>query len=90
MAAAVASTTRQVGSSLGVALAGSAVTTALHGSLRTGFVHASHAGWLITAVFGVLVLVTGLVTSGRWAQATAARTADRLMSGEPRVPIATP
>ena len=90
VAAAVASTSRQVGSSLGVALAGSAVTTALHGSLRTGFVHASHAGWLITAGFGVLVLVTGLVTSGRWAEGTAARTADRLMSGEPRVPIATP
>jgi EmrB/QacA subfamily drug resistance transporter len=89
VAAAVASTSRQVGSSLGVALAGSAVTSALHGSLRTGFVQASHAGWLIIAGFGALVLVTGLLTSGRWAQATAARTADRLMSDEPKVPVAT-
>jgi EmrB/QacA subfamily drug resistance transporter len=90
VAAAVASTSRQVGSSLGVALAGSAVTSALHGSLRTGFVQASHAGWLIIAGFGVLVLATGLLTSGRWAQATAARTADRLMSDEPKVPVAAP
>jgi MFS family permease len=89
VAAAVASTSRQVGTSLGVALAGSALTSALHGSLRTGFVEASHAGWLIIAAFGVVVLVTGLLTSGRWAQATAARTADLLMSDEPKVPVAT-
>jgi EmrB/QacA subfamily drug resistance transporter len=90
VAAAVASTSRQVGSSLGVALAGSVVTSALHGSLRTGFVQASHAGWLIIAGFGVLVLVAGLLTSGRWARATAARTADRLMTDEPKVPVAAP
>jgi EmrB/QacA subfamily drug resistance transporter len=90
VAAAVASTSRQVGSSLGVALAGSVVASSLHGSLRTGFVQASHAGWLIIAGFGVLVLVAGLLTSGRWAQATAARTADRLMTDEPKVPVTTP
>jgi EmrB/QacA subfamily drug resistance transporter len=90
VAAAVASTSRQVGSSLGVALTGSAVASSLHGSLRTGFVPASHAGWLIVAGCGALVLVAGLVTSGRWARATAERTAGRLMSGEPRVPVTTP
>ena len=89
VAAAVASTSRQVGGSLGVALTGSAVASALHGSLRTGFVPASHTGWLIVAGCGVLVFVAGLVTSGRWARATAQRTADRLMSGEPRVPVTT-
>jgi EmrB/QacA subfamily drug resistance transporter len=87
VAAAVASTSRQVGSSLGVALAGSAVTSALHGSLRTGFVQASHAGWLIIAGCGVIVFLAGLITTGRWAQATAARTAGRLMSDEPMVPV---
>ena len=90
VAAAVASTSRQVGGSLGVALAGSAVTTALHAPLRTGFVQASHAGWLIIAGFSVLVLVAGLVTSGRWAQGTAARTAGLLMSEEPKVPVTAP
>jgi EmrB/QacA subfamily drug resistance transporter len=82
VAAAVASTSRQVGGSLGVALTGSAVASALHGPLRTGFVPASHTGWLIIAGCGVLVLLAGLATSGRWARGTAARTADRLMSEE--------
>ncbi len=90
VAAAVASTSRQVGSSLGVALAGSALASALHGPLRTGFVQASHLGWLIIAGFGALVLATGLATTGRWARATAARTAARLMTDEPMVPVGAP
>ena len=90
VAAAVASTSRQVGGSLGVALTGSAVASSLHGSLRTGFVPASHTGWLIVAGCGVLVLVAGVATSGRWARGTAERTADRLMSEEPRIPVTTP
>jgi len=88
VAAAVASTSRQVGGSLGVALTGSVVTSALHGPLRTGFVPASHGAWLIIAGCGVLVLLTGLATSGPWARATAAHTADLLMSDEARVPVA--
>ena len=90
VAAAVASTSRQVGGSLGVALTGSAMASALHGPLGTGFVPASHVGWLIIAGCGVVVLVTGLVTTGRWARATAARTAARLMSDEPKLPVAAP
>jgi EmrB/QacA subfamily drug resistance transporter len=90
VAAAVASTSRQVGGSLGVALTGSAVASGLHGSLRTGFVPASHASWLIVAGCGVLVLVAGLATSGRWARGTAERTADLLMSEEPRIPVTAP
>ncbi len=90
VAAAVASTSRQVGGSLGVALTGSAVASGLHGSLSTGFVPASHAGWLIVAGCGLLVLVAGLATSGRWARGTAERTAELLISEEPRVPITTP
>jgi hypothetical protein len=38
----------------------------------------------------VLVLVAGVATSGRWARGTAERTADRLMSEEPRIPVSTP
>src|SRR5262247_4406098 len=88
VAAAVASTSRQVGGSLGVALTGSVVASALHGPLRTGFVPASHGAWLIVAGCGVLVLVSGLATSGRWARATAARTAHLLMSDEAKAPVA--
>jgi MFS family permease len=82
VAAAIASTSRQVGQSLGVAVVGSAVTSVLVGSLRAGFATASHVGWWIITGCGLVVLIVGLVTSGQWARQTAARTADRLMSEE--------
>ena len=47
-----------------------------------GFTAASHVGWWIITGCGLVVLVVGLVTSGRWARQTAARIADRLMSEE--------
>ena len=86
VAAGVASTSRQVGQSLGVAVAGSVVTSSLHGPFRSGFTAASHASWWIIAGWGLAVLLAGLATTGRWAQATAARTAEALLSDEPRVP----
>jgi EmrB/QacA subfamily drug resistance transporter len=82
VASAIASTSRQVGQSLGVAVVGSAVTSVMVGPMRTGFTTASHVGWWIITGCGLVVLVVGLVTSGRWARRTAARTADRLMSEE--------
>ncbi len=82
VAAAVASTSRQVGQSLGVAVVGSVVTSHLTGPLATSFAPASHAGWWIITGCGAAVLIIGILTSGRWAQATAERTAARL-SGPP-------
>ena len=67
VAAAIASTSRQVGQSLGVAVVGSAVTSVMAGPLRTGFATASHVGWWIITGCGLIVLVMGVVTSGRWA-----------------------
>jgi len=90
VAAGIASTSRQVGSALGVAVAGSAVLSALHGSLRAGFADASRVGWWIIAGCGVAILVVGLATSGRWARGTAQRTADRLMPSDSQVPVAAP
>jgi EmrB/QacA subfamily drug resistance transporter len=90
VAAGIASTSRQVGSALGVAVAGSAVLSALHGPLRLGFADASHVGWWILAGCGVAILLLGLATSGRWARGTAERTADRLMPSGGLVPVATP
>ena len=83
VAAAVASTSRQVGSSLGVAVIGSAVVSALHGPFKTGFAEASHVGWWILTGCGLAVLGLGLLVSGKWAHETAARTASRLMPAEP-------
>ena len=68
LAAAVASTSRQVGVSLGVAVIGAVVAASPEAPPGTG-----RAGWTIVAGCGVLVFVLGLVTTGRWARATAAR-----------------
>ena len=87
VAAAIASTSRQVGTALGVAVMGSAVLSALHGPLRTGFAGASHVGWWIIADCGAAILLLAIITTGRWAKATAQRTADRLMPGSPKVPV---
>ena len=79
VAAGVASTSRQVGSSLGVAVIGSATISALHGPFRLGFATASHVGWWIMTGCGVAILGVGLLASGAWARETARRTASRLM-----------
>jgi EmrB/QacA subfamily drug resistance transporter len=87
VAAAVASTSRQVGQALGVAVIGSAAVSALAGSFRGGFPAATHSGWWIVTGCGAAILLLGLLTSGRWARGTAQRTADRLMpAGLPTVP----
>jgi EmrB/QacA subfamily drug resistance transporter len=78
VAAAVASTSRQVGAALGVAVIGSATASALHGPFRAHFADASHAAWWILVSCGIAVLAVSLLVSGRWAAATAARTAQRL------------
>jgi EmrB/QacA subfamily drug resistance transporter len=75
VAAAVASTSRQVGSSLGVAVIGSVVVTALAGPIKTAFAPASHVGWWVTVGCGALVLLLGLVTTGAWARRTAEQVA---------------
>jgi EmrB/QacA subfamily drug resistance transporter len=88
VAAAIASTSRQVGTVLGVAVGGSAVLSALHGSLRDGFATASHVGWWIIAGCGAATALVGLVSTGGWAQRTAERTAARMMPPSTEVPVA--
>ncbi|WP_344666823.1 MFS transporter [Catenulispora yoronensis] len=78
VAAAVASTSRQVGQTLGVAVIGSVVVARATGPARTGLPAASHAGWWILVGCGLAVLVLGMLTTGTRAVATAARTAARL------------
>jgi EmrB/QacA subfamily drug resistance transporter len=81
VASGIASTSRQIGQVLGIAVTGSILAANLRGRpLPDGFVAASHAGWLLLAAMGVVIVVLGLVTASRWALGTAARTAE--MSGE--------
>jgi EmrB/QacA subfamily drug resistance transporter len=78
VASGIASTSRQIGQVLGIAVAGSVLAAGLRGRpLRTGFVAASHADWLLLAAMGAVIVVLGLVTASRWAVGTAARTAAR-------------
>jgi EmrB/QacA subfamily drug resistance transporter len=82
VAAAVASTSRQVGSTLGVAIVGAIVSGGIV-AIGPGFAEASHAAWWVITALGVAVLVLGLTTTTQWAQRTARRTADRTAHDEP-------
>ena len=73
VAGAIASTCRQTGAAIGVA-----VTGAIIAASSAGFVHASHAAWAVLAGCGVMVMVLGTVSTGRWALATAERNGARL------------
>jgi EmrB/QacA subfamily drug resistance transporter len=84
VAAAVASTSRQVGMTLGVAIVG-AVAGAGGAGARLGpaFALATHAGWWIVTGLGIAVLVLGVVTTTDWAERTARATAARMREGPP-------
>jgi EmrB/QacA subfamily drug resistance transporter len=82
VAAAVASTSRQVGQTLGVAVVG-AVAAAGVGKVGPGFVQASHAAWWIVTGAGAAVLVLGLFSTTRRAEETAQRVADELAADAP-------
>ncbi|WP_371792230.1 MFS transporter [Streptomyces sp. NBC_01471] len=83
VAAAVASTSRQIGSTLGVAVIGAVLASGVSGAAHTeGFAGASRTAWWIITGCGLAVLVFGLLTSGKWAQRSARRTAERLDAPE--------
>jgi EmrB/QacA subfamily drug resistance transporter len=77
VAAAVASTSRQVGQTLGVAVVG-AVAAAGMGSVGPGFLHASHSGWWIVAACGLAVLLLGILGTSGWAIASAGQMSEEL------------
>jgi EmrB/QacA subfamily drug resistance transporter len=84
VAAAIASTSRQVGMTLGVAVLGAVSGGAISGAIGPGFAAATHSGWWICAGLGAVILVLGLLTTTAWAERTARDTAERLGDGEPR------
>ncbi|MFF7985940.1 MFS transporter [Streptomyces sp. NPDC007901] len=90
VAAAVASTSRQLGQTLGVAVIGAVLASGIGSSSYAGrFVSAARPGWWILAGCGLAVLILGAVTNGRWARATAERAAQRLESPEIRAAAGT-
>jgi Na+/melibiose symporter-like transporter len=78
VASAIASTSRQLGATLGVAVVGALVTSKVSTSASAGFAEATHAGWWVLAACGLVVLVLGVVATSRRALESAQRTAREL------------
>jgi EmrB/QacA subfamily drug resistance transporter len=83
VAAAIASTSRQIGATLGVAVVGAVAIPAAAVASAADVASAGHPGWWVVAGCGTLVLVLGLATTGDWARRTATRTAVALRGGAP-------
>ncbi len=92
VAAGIASTSRQVGSSLGVAITGSVLAGSLHGgALATGFTAATRPAWWIIAAMGVCVAVMAVASTGRAGRASAQRAASLIELAEsPAQPAPAP
>jgi EmrB/QacA subfamily drug resistance transporter len=75
VAASVASTSRQLGASMGVAVLGSTVAVGATGGLPRDFAAASHTGWWIVVGCGVLIAALGWWSTTERATEGAARMA---------------
>lgn len=100
VASAVASTSRQVGQSLGVAVIGavlaggaaSAAGAAGHAASAAeaaAFLDSARPAWWIIAGCGAVILLLGLVTTGRWALRTTRRAAALFEEGAPTGQVST-
>jgi len=74
VAAAIATTSRQFGQAIGVAIIGAIVASGAEAGLTT----ASHPAWWTLAALGALVLVLGVLATGSRARTSARRTAIEL------------
>jgi EmrB/QacA subfamily drug resistance transporter len=78
VAAAFASTSRQIGASLGIAVIGSMINGGTGGPIGVAVVSRSHAAELVIAICGLALAVLGVVTSTARATRSAERTAAEL------------
>ena len=83
VAASIASTCRQVGATLGVAMIGSMVA----GHAVSGFVTASHGGWAVVCGCGLAAALLGVASTSGWARATAERTRALLIAEAGEGPV---
>jgi len=75
LASAIATTSRQVGASLGVALAGALAGTGLESAHQQGFAAATHVFFWVSAGLGVAIVVLGIASTGARARESASRVA---------------
>jgi MFS family permease len=83
VAAAVASTSRQVGATLGVAVLGAVAGAGISGDIGSSFAAATHASWWIVAGLSFAIVILGFATTTPWAQRTAVETANRFREDGP-------
>jgi EmrB/QacA subfamily drug resistance transporter len=86
VAAGVASTTRQLGSALGVAIIGSVIADHVTNvAAGPAFTSAARISWAIIAVCGLLMFAVGGLTTGEWGRRRAKANAARMEATAPRV-----
>ena len=78
IAAAVASTSRQVGASLGVAIAGSIAGAGVGAARSPNFAASTHPVWWLTVAFGAAIVAIAFGSTGAWARESARRIAPLL------------
>jgi EmrB/QacA subfamily drug resistance transporter len=80
VASAVATTSRQIGLTLSVAVFGVVAGDGLGREIGQAFAHATRPGWWIVAALGLTVAALGYLTTTIWARGTTRRTAERLVA----------
>jgi EmrB/QacA subfamily drug resistance transporter len=88
LASAVASTSRQVGASLGVAIAGSLAGSGIEAAHRADLAESTHLVFRVIAAYGVAIVALGIVSTGAFARASAQRVA--FLLGTPEIAPTTP
>ncbi len=81
VAAAVASTSRQVGAAMGVAIAGTVVSASR--ARGSNFTQATHPIWWLMTACGAAVLAIGWISTTPWAHASTQKVASLLSIGVP-------
>ncbi|UTI65396.1 MFS transporter [Paraconexibacter antarcticus] len=81
VAAAVATTSRMVGQTLGVAIVGAVATAGVTRSLHADLATSSHPAWWLGAGLALAIVALGVAASTAAARASAVRTATRLGGG---------
>ncbi len=76
VAAAIASTSRQVGAALGVAVAGTVVSAGRTG--QSNFTQSTHPIWWIMTACGVIVMLLGWISNTDWSRSSVERVASLL------------
>jgi len=77
-ASAIATTSRQFGQALGVAVVGAIVTSQVGQSLNSGLASASVPAWWTLTAFGGAVLLFAILATTKWSEGTARTTAIKL------------